>query len=179
MGGKDKGLVPLAGAPMISYALLTIQPLVDRCVINANRNFESYSRLGVPVIPDKLQGHLGPLAGLSAAIDALDTTFVLMCPCDSPFVQAGLISALLQDCGQFDADLAVPDDGERLQPVFVVVNRRVKPSLDAFLASGKRKIDQWFDDLAVRRVPASAYRESFRNINTEAERLAAEQDLSR
>lgn len=177
MGGQDKGLVPLAGAPMVSYSLKTVLPLVDRCVINANRHLDTYEQFGVPVITDQLEGHLGPLAGLSAGIDALDTDYIFMCPCDSPFLQADLFEALLQGCIEADADLSVPHDGQRLQPIFVVVHRRVKASLDAFLSAGHRKIDRWFDELKVLEVPAESFVESFRNINTEEERSAAEQDL--
>ena len=179
MGGQDKGLVSLAGTPMVSYALKTVRPLVDRCVINANRHLDIYEQFGDPVITDQLDGHLGPLAGLSAGIFALDTDYIFMCPCDSPFLQAELFEALLQGCVAADADLSVPHDGERLQPIFVVVNRRVKPSLDAFLSAGHRKIDRWFEELNVLQVPAESFAKSFRNINTEEERLAAEQDLLR
>ncbi len=179
MGGQDKGLVSLAGTPMVSYALKTVRPLVDRCVINANRHLDIYEQFGDPVITDQLDGHLGPLAGLSAGIVALDTDYIFMCPCDSPFLQAELFEALLQGCVAADADLSVPHDGERLQPIFVVVHRRVKPSLDAFLSAGHRKIDRWFEELNVLQVPAESFAKSFRNINTEEERLAAEQDLLR
>ena len=179
MGGQDKGLVALADSPMVTYALRTVRPLVDQCVINANRHLDIYEQFGVPVITDQLPGHLGPLAGLSAGIDALDTDYIFMCPCDSPFLQAELFEALLQGCTAADADLSVPHDGERLQPIFVVVNRRVKASLDAFLSAGNRKIDRWFDELNVLEVPAESFAQSFRNINTEEERVAAELDLLR
>ena len=181
MEGKDKGLIELAGLPMVQYALNTVSSLVDQCVINANRNAEQYEALAAPVgamvIPDKMEGHLGPLAGLSAAIDALDTDYVFMCPCDSPFLHADLVTALLDGCLREDADIAVAHDGERLQPVFCVVNRRVKPSLDAFLESGQRKIDRWFAEHSICEVAAEVYSDSFRNINTEQERQAAEREL--
>lgn len=181
MEGQDKGLIKLAGVPMVQYALNTVVASVDQCVVNANRNTELYEALATPlgatVIADKLEGHLGPLAGLSAAIEALDTDYVFMCPCDSPFLEAELIDALIRGCLAEDADIAVPNDGERLQPVFCVVNRRVKASLDAFLGSGQRKIDRWFTEHSVCEVAASAFGSSFRNINTEQERLAAEREL--
>ncbi|MGQ7845007.1 molybdenum cofactor guanylyltransferase MobA [Granulosicoccus sp. 3-233] len=177
MGGQDKGLITVAGRPMVGHVLQTVQPLVDRCVINANRHLDEYAAFGVPVVRDRLAGHLGPLAGLSAAMETLDTDHVLMCPCDSPFLQSGLCQALLRACMDEDADLAVPHDGERLQPVFLVVQRRVKSSLDAFLAAGERKIDRWFEQLQIAQLAAADYSESFRNINTEEERLRAESEM--
>lgn len=178
MGGVDKGLIDLAGKPMVAYVLATVRSLVDRCVINANRNLEPYAALGVPVVPDSLPGHLGPLAGLSAGLEALATDYVLMCPCDSPFIESTLIEELVLACMDEEVDVAVAHDGQRLQPVFCAVRRRVKPSLDEFLASGERKIDKWFATQAVRQVPCERFNISFRNINTEQERLAAEQVVS-
>lgn len=180
MGGQDKGLVPLAGKPMISYALDTILPLVSECVINANRNQQHYAALApesVHVISDSRDGHLGPLAGLSAALDYLSTDYVLMCPCDSPFLHAKLVASLMHQCAAQDADIAVAHDGERLQPVFIVVHQRVADSLNAFLDSGERKIDHWFLNHSVVEVDATAYIESFRNINSQEELVSAEKDL--
>lgn len=180
MGGQDKGLVMLGGKPMASYALDILIPIVRQCVINANRNAEAYSALApdsVTVIADTRSGHLGPLAGLSSAIAHLDTDYVLMCPCDSPFMQAGLVEMLIDHIRQHDADIAVAHDGERLQPVFCIVHRRVQPSLDVFLDSGERKIDRWFLCHELVEVNASHYGKSFRNINTEEELFSAEKEL--
>lgn len=174
MGGVDKGLVEVAGKPMVKYALDILIPLVHSVVINANRSVEEYEQFGVPVISDTLTGHQGPLAGLSAGINALQSDYIVMCPCDSPFLQSELIQALLNACIDNDADIAVPHDGDRLQPVFCVVQRRVEASLNEFLASGERKIDRWFSNHALHTLDAKAYSESFLNINTFDERLSAE-----
>jgi len=42
MGGIDKGLIPIAGKPMIAHVLQAIRPAVDELIINANRNTEQY-----------------------------------------------------------------------------------------------------------------------------------------
>jgi molybdopterin-guanine dinucleotide biosynthesis protein A len=176
MGGVDKGLVEVAGKPMVKYALDILTPLVHSVVINANRSIEEYQQFGVPVVSDTLTGHQGPLAGLSAGINALQCDYVVMCPCDSPFLQSELIQALIKGC--IDNDIAVPHDGDRLQPVFCVVQRRVEVSLNTFLDAGERKIDRWFSDHTLYTLDAKAYSQSFRNINTEEERLSAESVVS-
>ncbi|MBX2879835.1 MAG: molybdenum cofactor guanylyltransferase [Granulosicoccus sp.] len=195
MEGQDKGLVLLAGQPMIHYALITVLPVVQRCVVNANRNHDTYERISastvsvlfrpnrvfkrVEIIKDSWPGHLGPLAGLSAAMNELDNDYIFMCPCDSPFLQAELIELLYSRCIDTDADIAVAHDGERLQPVFSVVNRRVQSSLDEFLGEGERKIDRWFEKHNVCEVAAEQFSDSFVNINTEEERREAEKVFSR
>jgi len=180
MGGQDKGLVSLAGKPMASYALDVLVSVVGQCVINANRNTEAYAAIapqGVSVIADSRQGHLGPLAGLSVAMEHLQTERLLMCPCDGPFIEPGLITGMIEQSIKHDADIVAASDGKRLQPVFCLAHRRVKPQLDAFLDSGERKIDLWFPQHHFVEFDAQPYAASFRNINTPEELAAAQEQL--
>jgi len=177
MGGQDKGLVELRGRPMASWAVDAIQPHVHQIVINANRNHDAYTEMGCPVVADRHSGHIGPLAGLSAAIHQLDTDYVFMCPCDSPFVDSALVNVLGHACIETSSDIAVANDGVRMQPVFCLVHKRTLASLDAYLESGERKIDRWYATQKMIEVDCSEFAGSFRNINTEDERIAAEAEL--
>lgn len=174
MDGRDKGLIELAGKPMLKWALENVKPQAHKVVINANRNHEQYAAIAADVIADSHEGHLGPLAGLSAAIAWLKTDYVFMCPCDSPFLPPNMVERLYRAMEEADAGIAVARDAERQQPVFLLVNRRSESSLNAFLDSGERKIDRWFDKEKLVEADFSDYPDAFRNINTEEERLAVE-----
>ncbi|HDO34129.1 MAG TPA: molybdenum cofactor guanylyltransferase MobA, partial [Chromatiales bacterium] len=52
MGGRDKGLIPLAGRPLVEHVLSALRPQVATLLISANRNLARYRRCGVPVLPD-------------------------------------------------------------------------------------------------------------------------------
>lgn len=178
MGGSDKGLIELAGRPLAAHALARLAPQVGRVLINANRNRAAYAGLGAEVVPDSLEGYLGPLAGLLAGMEAARTAWVATAPCDSPFVPADLVARLARARAAADADLAVATDGERRQPVFVLAPVRLAADLRAWLEGGGRKIDQWFTrhrvaDADFRDCPAA-----FRNINTPEEREAVEAELA-
>lgn len=177
MEGQDKGLIELHGRPMASWVIQAIEPMVHRLVINANRNESLYAALGAPVVADAMEGHLGPLAGLSAGIQALGTDYVFMCPCDSPFIEPDLVNRLGTELVAQEADIAVAHDGERLQPVFSLVAASTSESLLSFLESGERKIDKWYAMQKMIEVDAHQHQLSFRNINTEEERLLAEKEL--
>ena len=177
MGGTDKGLVNLAGRPMISYALSAVEQVTLHIVVNANRNAALYAALGHEVVPDALDGNLGPLAGLSAAMDTLNTDLVFMCPCDSPFMTAELIRRLAASFDQSDIDIAVAFGADRMQPVFAVVRRSLKDSLDQFLGQGERKIDKWYAQHRVKEVTCDDLVDAFLNINTEEQRVSAEARL--
>jgi len=177
MGGRDKGLIQIGNRPMASWAISAIRPQVHNIIINANRNHDAYTELGCEVVADRHSGHVGPLAGLSAAMHHLSTDYVFMCPCDSPFIDATMVDLLGTGCVDKTADIAVAHDGERLQPVFGVVHQRCLESLDAYLESGERKIDRWYATQNTIEIDCSSVTDSFRNINTEEERLAAEHEL--
>jgi molybdenum cofactor guanylyltransferase len=177
MGGMDKGLVELAGRPMIAHVLARLAPQVDHVLVNANRNLDRYAAFGWPVIPDSDTGFLGPLAGLVAGLRASSTPLVLTTPCDSPRVANDLALRLRHALDQENAEIAVPFDGEWLQPVFMLVKRELLGSLEAFLAGGGRKIDRWFQQHRLAKADFSDRRETFINVNDPAERAAIEAEL--
>ena len=177
MGGEDKGLVELAGRPMIAHVLAALAPQVERVIVNANRNQDRYAAFGWPVVADTDTGFLGPLAGLAAGMRVASTPLVLTAPCDSPLVAADLVSRLYSALEQADAELAVPFDGERLQPVFALVKTQLVDSLETYLAGGDRKIDRWFAQHRLARVDFSDRPETFVNVNDPDERAALEARL--
>jgi molybdopterin-guanine dinucleotide biosynthesis protein A len=172
MGGVDKGLVPLAGTPMIAHVLARLAPQVGPLLINANQNLERYAAFGPPVVPDAVGGFAGPLAGLHAGMTRAATPFVVTVPCDSPFLPADLVARLRGALDAAAAQLAVARTFDQPHPVFALVRADVLPHLAAFLGDGGRKIDAWYATLAVVEVPFDDEADAFRNINTAAE-LAA------
>jgi molybdenum cofactor guanylyltransferase len=177
MGGEDKGLVQLLGRPMIEYVLDALRPQVGPVLINANRNLDRYAACGHPVIPDTLEGYLGPLAGVLAGLRSLRTDFLLTVPCDAPLVGADLAGRLHDACIAADADVAVATDGRRRQPVFLLLRAGVAPSLECYLAAGGRKVDTWFGQLRLAEADFSDAPDTFVNVNDPDERKRLEARL--
>ena len=164
MGGVDKGLQPLHGKAMVEHVLARLAPQVDDIVINANQNLERYAAFGHRVIPDRVGGFAGPLAGLHAGLSAISRPLAVTVPCDSPFLPGDLVARLQRDLGA--NDLAVAKTGDQPHPVFALVRRSVAANLEAFLGSGGRKIDAWYASLKVMEVNFDDEADAFRNINT-------------
>lgn len=173
MGGVDKGLVVLRGRPMVAHVIERLAPQVDELIINANQNAERYAAFGHPVFPDDIGGFAGPLAGLHAALGRARHPLVATAPCDSPFLPADLVARLHRALAAADAQLAVARTFDQPHPVFCLCRRDVLPHLDAFLASGGRKIDWWYASLKIVEVPFDDEEAAFRNINTRDELDAA------
>jgi molybdopterin-guanine dinucleotide biosynthesis protein A len=177
MGGIDKGLILLNGRPMVERVIATLRAEVDNLLINANRNLEQYAAFGYPVIPDIMDGYLGPLAGIASGMRAAGTRYIVVAPCDSPLIACNLVQHLYETLIREDADISVAHDGERMHPVFALMRRDLLPDLLDYLNAGQRKIDRWY---AQHRQAVAYFRdqpEAFRNVNSPEERAELESDL--
>jgi molybdenum cofactor guanylyltransferase len=177
MGGQDKGLVDLAGQPMVEHVLRALRPQVGAVLVNANRNLDRYAAFGHRVIPDRLEGYMGPLAGVASALHCVETEFLLTVPCDAPLVAPDLARRLYEACSAAGADVAVAADGRRQQPVFLLLRASVAASLDAYLAGGGRKIDACLGQVRLAEADFSDRPDTFVNVNDPDERQRIEARL--
>jgi molybdopterin-guanine dinucleotide biosynthesis protein A len=177
MGGTDKGLLPLAGRPMIEYTIASLAGQVGELKISANRNLERYRAYGYAVVADTVTGYSGPLAGIAAGLESARTELLLTAPCDGPWLPPDLcerLHAALLDGG---ADVCVAHDGERLQPVFGLYHRRLLPGILSYLADGDRKLHHWLQQQNHVTADFSDVPQAFLNVNTPEERARAEEKL--
>ncbi len=166
----DKGLRPFRGRPLAAHVIQRLAPQVRTLAINANRHVDDWRRFGHPVFSDRIGGFAGPLAGLHAAMAFVETPWLVTAPCDSPFLPTDLVERLAAAARASDAQVAVARTGEQPHPVFALVRCSLHDHLEAFLGSGRRRIDAWYAPLRVVEVRFDD-EAAFRNINT-AEELA-------
>lgn len=169
MGSVDKGLQLFYGKPMVAQVLERLAPQVDEVIINANRSLDAYTAFGHRVIPDVIDGFVGPLAGLQVGLLHATHPLVVTAPCDSPFLPLDLVARLLAALQNNQADLAVAKTFEQVHPVFCLVKRDLEPHLRSFLETGQRKIDKWYETLNVVEVSFDDVESAFMNINTREE----------
>lgn len=178
MGGVDKGLATLAGKPMVAHVLDVLRRQVGVVIINANRSIDEYAKFGYPVVPDIVGDYSGPLAGMATALQNAVTPYVLTVPCDSPLVADDLAERLYATLVHEGAEISVAHDGERMHPVFALMQRELLPSLRAYLDAGERKIDRWFERHRLAISDFSDEPDTFLNLNSPEERAALELKLA-
>jgi molybdenum cofactor guanylyltransferase len=178
MGGVDKGLVSINNRPMVSYVIDALQPQVATLLINANRSHDRYREFGLPVIADADPDFRGPLAGVASGMQEAQTPYIAVAPCDSPLLCQDLVQRLFNAVHKEDLRIAVAHDGNRLQPVFVLLERTLLDDLAGHLADGGRKIDQWYAKHGFAVADCSDVPESFVNINAPADQQLLEDMLA-
>ncbi len=163
MGGADKGLLDYRGRPLVEWVLDALAPQVGEILISANRNLDRYARYGCRVLPDVLADFPGPLAGVLAALDAVDTDWLLVAPCDTPHLPADLARRLLDAAQRQGVALAVAADDAQVHHTCFIMHTSQHENLVAFLARGERAVRRWQAGLATVNVPFDAA--AFVNFN--------------
>ncbi|MBL8251036.1 MAG: molybdenum cofactor guanylyltransferase [Candidatus Competibacter sp.] len=165
MGGRDKGLLPLAGEALVAHVVRRLRGQVQEVVISANRHLDSYRRFGCRVVQDgERERYRGPLAGMLAAMRAAETPYVLTAPCDSPGLPADYARRMSEALARGCASVAFFDDF--WQPVFALLPVGLQDDLADALAAGERNVGRWLRRQGA--VAASFADEAalFHNVNT-------------
>lgn len=163
MGGADKGLIAYRGHRLIEWALAAIAPQVEELVISANRNLDAYAGYGHRVLPDIEPDYPGPLAGVLAAMQAVAADWLVVVPCDTPYLPADLVARLLAAAQSENVPLAMAADNVRTHHTCFMVRTDQQDSLARFLARGERAVRHWQASLRSATVLFDAAR--FANFN--------------
>lgn len=183
--GREKGLIEIAGKPMIAHVIARLRPQVHRIVIVANGDPVRFSGTCLPVIGDTVEGHAGPLAGLHAALEwAVSETpearFVATVPVDTPFFPGDLVARLAAALTGRNAGSAIAASSGRWHPVVGLWDVALIGEVEDALRSGVRAVTRFVEtqksavvDFPVVEVGDAAI-DPFFNVNTPADLEQAE-----
>lgn len=164
VGGQDKGLLPLAGEPLIARVSRSMRAQAGTLLICANRHHESYAPFG-SVVADAIAGYPGPLAGIAGALAVCTTPWLLTVPVDCPDPPADLASRLHAAAIAAGTSLAVAHDGERSQPLLAIYRPALAESCSEALVRNL-PVWRWQRDSGATVVDFSDSAARFVNLNT-------------
>jgi len=163
LGGRDKGLEPLEGKPLVEHVIAALRD-VEAVLVVANRNFEAYAR-HARTIADATPERHGPLAGIAAACAACGTPWLLTVPVDCPQPPVDLAIRLLQAALAGAASAVVAHDGVTRQPLFALYPRHLADAAAEAAAAGQG-VWAWQDAIGVSELDFSDRQRQFHNLNT-------------
>jgi len=182
MGGGDKGLVALAGRPMLAHVLERIRPQAGAVALSANGDPARFAAWHLPVLADAdvSEPPGGPLAGVLAGMRWAahahpEAALLLSVPTDTPLLPPDLV-ARLQAARQAEAAaITCAASRGRLHPVVALWPVALADTLAAALATGVRGVHRFAaaQGLAVAAFPADAA-DPFENVNDPAALAAVE-----
>ncbi|MCG8613877.1 MAG: molybdenum cofactor guanylyltransferase [Pseudomonadales bacterium] len=173
LSGADKGLLEWGKLRFAEHIANKLRPYIDQLIINCNRNAHRYGIIADLIIQDELENYQGPLAGLQAILTTTDADYVLIAPCDTPLLTQSypirMLQALNDTVTPQENTIFVAHDGNRLQPMHLLLPTGLKHSLEQFLGSGDRKMMMWLHQQNVVEVDFQDRQNEFLNINSPQE----------
>ena len=166
LGGVDKAWLEVAGVPLIERVLTALRAQMDQVLINANREPERYARFDRPVVADALADFAGPLAGISAVLDAARTDWVLCVPVDAARLPPDLAQRMCAALRQNGARAAFACNADGTVPVCCLLSRALRDDLRAALAAGERSVRHWLAGQAACEVDFSEWPTAYWSLNT-------------
>ena len=174
MHGQDKAFQPLHGTPLLVHAINRLRPQVDELLLNSNAPFESFTAYALTVIPDRLPGFLGPLAGIHAGLVQYPEDNLVTVAVDLPFLPPDLVTRLRNGLGT--KPCAFASDGTQ-HALALLWRPGMAASVEEYLKRGGRSLKEFlaehgqavrFDQLQDRGL--------FCNINTPEDLARVERD---
>jgi molybdopterin-guanine dinucleotide biosynthesis protein A len=99
MDGGDKPLLRLGAHTLLEHVAGRLAPQCEGLILNANGDPSRFRSAGIPVVPDSISGHPGPLAGILAGLEwaaarCPETEWAVSVPGDTPFIPSDLVRRL-------------------------------------------------------------------------------------
>lgn len=173
LGGVEKGLLPFRGRPLVSHVIDGVRPHVGTVMVSANRRLDEYASLDVVVVADEWPDARGPLAGIAGALRVTSTPYLLVAPCDTPFLPKEWVPRLAAALSNEEADAAVAHGDGVLQPLCALMRCTLAPRLRDFIDAGGAVVKQWWEE---QRTVSVVFDEpgAFANVNTLEDRTRLE-----
>ncbi|NOZ54966.1 MAG: molybdenum cofactor guanylyltransferase [Gammaproteobacteria bacterium] len=207
-GGQDKGLIPFQQKPMIESVINRLRPQVDRLIISANANIDTYEQYGYPVVPDCTTGFQGPLVGIYSIMNFINSTLalptadagamknseksttenikqnnsmdinLLIVPCDMPLLPSDLTKKLLNAKTRHQQTSSVVRENNRLQPLLALLPLSSITQLEQYIQSGAHKVEKWILSGKPAICDFTSQSDCFKNINSALELGQAEKNAN-
>ena len=151
MGGGDKSLLDLGGQTMMHRVIARLAPQVSAMMINANGNSERFAQYALPIAPDTIEGHVGPLAGILTGMrwsiaNAPSAQWIATVSTDAPFIPGNLVARLLDAVHNQPDAIAIARSQGNLHPVIGLWPIAHAEDLEnALRDDGIRKVLRWTD----------------------------------
>ena len=122
MGVDRKALLELNGQLLLTRVINRLQKHLDPLMLSCESATDEFDAFNLPIVPDLLPDHRGPLTGLCSALQHLVDTGhnegLVLCPCDAPFIPKNLVQVLVDASQREQRPAVVVSYKGVIQPTF-------------------------------------------------------------
>ena len=148
-GGGFKTFSQINNKSIFNRILEKLKKNEIEILINANQNHEEFQKSKLPIIKDKKEGFLGPLAGIHSSIswclkEYKDKEWIFTVPSDTPFLPENLLDKFCNKLEQ-NIEILVARSNNKVHPVISMWNVNLLNSLEKELSQKNGKIMTWVE----------------------------------
>ncbi len=177
-GGGFKTLSKINGVSILSKIISILKIYSQDIIINTNNVTDEFKKYEIPIVKDKLEGYLGPLAGIHTSIlqarkKYQNKNWVFTVPSDTPFLPEDLINKFLNS-NELNTKIFIARSNNRHHPVVAMWHVSLLESLENEIKSKNYKIMKWVEKHKYKFVDFEKnYEDNFFNINTKDDLITA------
>ena len=174
--GEDKNQVKLGNITLLEHVLAKVTNKFEKVLIISNQNLNIKILTSLTIIPDCIQGNLGPLVGVLTAMKWIKKNnkqyqWVATFPSDTPFFDTSIIEKYKSKINLNESLLYFVKSNQKRHNIFGLWSVKLMDTLENDLVNNNfRKVEEWADKIGVEiiNIKIDKY-DSFFNINTKTD----------
>ena len=182
--GEDKNQAKLGNLTLLEHVLAKVTKKFEKILIISNQNLNLKMLNSITIIPDCIQGNLGPLVGVLTAMKWIKKNnkqyqWIATFPSDTPFFDTSIIEKYKSKINLNESLLYFVKSNQKRHNIFGLWSVKLMDTLENDLINNNfRKVEEWADKIGVETINIKSDKfDPFFNINTKTDLEEAEKIL--
>ena len=182
--GEDKNQAKLGNLTLLEHVLAKVTKKFEKILIISNQNLNLKMLNSITIIPDCIQGNLGPLVGVLTAMKWIKKNnkqyqWIATFPSDTPFFDTSIIEKYKNRINLNESLLYFVRSNQKRHNIFGLWSVKLMDTLENDLINNNfRKVEKWADKIGVETINVKIDKfDPFFNINTKTDLKEAEKIL--
>ena len=171
--GEDKNQAKLGNITLLEHVLGKVTKKFKKTLIISNQDLNIKKLNSIAIVPDCIQGNLGPLVGVLTAMKWIKKNnegyqWIATFPCDTPFFDTSIVDEYKNKINLNESSLYFVKSNEKRHNIFGLWSIKLIDTLEKDLVENNyRKVERWADKIGVKIINIKNDKfDSFFNINT-------------
>jgi len=182
--GEDKNQAKLGNITLLEHVLSKVTKKFEKTLIISNQNLNIKTLNSITIVPDCIQGNLGPLVGVLTSMKWIKKNnkqyqWVATFPSDTPFFDTSIIEKYKSKINLNESLLYFVKSNQKRHNIFGLWSVKLMDTLENDLINNNfRKVEEWADKIGVETINIKIDKfDPFFNINTKTDLKEAEKIL--
>ena len=182
--GEDKNLAKLGSKSLIEHVISKVREKFKKILIISNKGIKIEESKDIEIIPDHIEGNLGPLVGVLTAmkwIKEINESYkwIATFPSDTPFFDVSIVDQYKKEVAKNESSLYFIKSNEKRHNIFGLWSIDLLDILEKDLIKNNfRKVEDWANKIGVKTINIKFDKfDPFLNINTKEDLSEAKKIL--